>query len=441
MKPYIFIAYFFCFSICHAQFELPSTNLIRTEKRTPNFTGTVVSDYSNGNPKLRRQEKNGKADGLWLEWYPNGNLRYRAMWRNGLGNGKWEYFYSNGQLRSESFYIDDVAQGLYRSYHENGQLAETSTYLNGKLDGIVYNYGTDGMILSRKRFVSNQRVIDEPILFQPGIIATKNNNEWGITFSQDGNMAYFTRRTLKDNVQKIYESKRQDNGEWSTPTISEFSIDRDESPFISPDGKYFLFASCRSISGQEKQDSLDMNLWMMTKTKTGWSHAKALPDNINKLKKTNDPWPKNYETGASIDLEGNIYYWTMSTNNQVSNLYKTKLGNLEPPTELIPPSHEQGFDSGPLISPDGNLLIFVSSNRTESFGSEDLYYSKFDNGIWTEPKNMGSIINSQYNEAAPRFSPDGKYFFFTSDRGEDYDDLGERIWSIYHMETQFLFLD
>ncbi|WGK63715.1 hypothetical protein [Croceiramulus getboli] len=426
------------------QLQFNASEVTTPENKPELYTGVVVENYKNGSPKLWREEKDSKADGLWKEWYPNGTLRYRAWWKNGLGHGKWEYFYPNGQLRSESFYIQDIAQGLYLSYHENGQLAQQSVYLNGQLDGLYYEYDVNGIPLSRKRYREGVRLIDEPVLFQPGIIATETANEWDITFTPDGNTAYFTRRLTDGSAQKIYQSTKNDQGQWVEPKIASFSTDRDEGGFISPDGQYFFFASCRPVAGKQAENSLDMNIWMMTRTTQGWSMPMPLSEGINQRRLADDDWPTHYEAGPSIDKAGKLFYWTRSTTAPVSNLFQSQMkpdGEFSNSKELLPPSHNNGFDSSPYIAPSGDLLFFTSSNREESFGQEDLYYSRFLRGQWTEPKNLGPTVNSNFNESAPRFSPDGKYLFFTSDRADQVDPTGERLWSIYYMETQFLSLD
>jgi len=66
------------------------------------------------------------------------------------------------------------------------------------------------------------------------------------------------------------------------------------------------------------------------------------------------------------------------------------------------------------VTPDGNSLYFAS-NRPGGFGGMDIYVSKKNAvGDWLEPQNLGSPINSQYNEITPSFHPDGKRLYFSS---------------------------
>lgn len=68
-------------------------------------------------------------------------------------------------------------------------------------------------------------------------------------------------------------------------------------------------------------------------------------------------------------------------------------------------------DGAPTLSADGNLLIFVSE-RPGGYGSQDLYYSfRIGNG-WSNPRNMGSTINTRNWESQPCLAPDGKTLYF-----------------------------
>jgi len=67
------------------------------------------------------------------------------------------------------------------------------------------------------------------------------------------------------------------------------------------------------------------------------------------------------------------------------------------------------------ISNDENVLIF-SSDRDGGAGKFDLYFcKKLPNGNWGEPQNIGTSINSPYNENYPYLTNDGKTLYFASD--------------------------
>ena len=56
------------------------------------------------------------------------------------------------------------------------------------------------------------------------------------------------------------------------------------------------------------------------------------------------------------------------------------------------------------------------------------------NGKWSEPKNMGSAINSDEWEFAPALSPDGRFLFFT--RRESFNTL--KPSKIYWVDSKII---
>ncbi len=408
------------------------------------YTGVIAEQYANGSPKLWKTLVNGKAEGLWLEWYPDGTLRFKAYWKNDSGHGRWEYFHPNGKLRSESFYVQDIAQGIYRSYFENGQLQTDANYLNGNKNGEEFIYDVNGTRVKRNFYEDGQLVIDQPTLFEPGKISTLHSNEWGICFTPDGKTAYFTRRDANTKLKRIYEVKKNENG-WSEPLIASFSTDEDESPFINSQGSKMFFASFRPLPDGSSTRKTDNNIWFMDKTPNGWSEPKPIAGGINQSMKVGDEWPARYEASPTTDKEGNLYYWSKSTKTKASNLFFAKIkadGSFEKPVELIEPSSHNYFDGSPILSPDGNVLFFSSDNRPEGLSGSDIYYAKKENGVWGKPKNlMPQLVNTYSDDGFPGFSPDGKYFFFSSTRAGNKDAFGDLIWDLYYIETKYLIIE
>jgi outer membrane protein OmpA-like peptidoglycan-associated protein/tetratricopeptide (TPR) repeat protein len=67
----------------------------------------------------------------------------------------------------------------------------------------------------------------------------------------------------------------------------------------------------------------------------------------------------------------------------------------------------------PLVSPDGNTMIFTSDRPDDAAGNslsqfEDIYISKRIDGQWTKPTKISPNINIEFNDAAASLSPDGK---------------------------------
>jgi peptidoglycan-associated lipoprotein len=64
----------------------------------------------------------------------------------------------------------------------------------------------------------------------------------------------------------------------------------------------------------------------------------------------------------------------------------------------------------PAISNDGNKLYFAS-DMPWGYGGTDIYYCKKENGVWSQPVNMGPKINTEGNEAFPFIWKDSTIYF------------------------------
>jgi len=68
------------------------------------------------------------------------------------------------------------------------------------------------------------------------------------------------------------------------------------------------------------------------------------------------------------------------------------------------------------ISPDSRYLFFAGCGRPDGYGSCDLYWSKKEGNKWSEPVNLGSAVNTEEWESQPSFSSDGSTLYFISNR-------------------------
>ena len=64
---------------------------------------------------------------------------------------------------------------------------------------------------------------------------------------------------------------------------------------------------------------------------------------------------------------------------------------------------------------DGNTLYFVSDNQDQTIGGKDIYVMRKNlKGKWEKPANVGSVINTKYDEDFVSVLPDGKVMYFGS---------------------------
>lgn len=105
------------------------------------------------------------------------------------------------------------------------------------------------------------------------------------------------------------------------------------------------------------------------------------------------------------------------------NIYRTikdkKTGRWTDP-EHLSEINSNFNEKMPAISPDGNFLIF-SSDRPGGYGDFDLWISVRNpkNGSWSQPKNLGSPLNSSESEILPFIHQDGEQLYFSSNREDE----------------------
>ena len=88
------------------------------------------------------------------------------------------------------------------------------------------------------------------------------------------------------------------------------------------------------------------------------------------------------------------------------------------------------------LSPDGNW-IFFSSDRPSGFGGLDIYFSRrLPNGEWSNAKNAGPSVNTEYDDSYPYLAPDGTTFYFSS---QGHNSMGgfDLFRSTWNPEEQF----
>jgi tetratricopeptide (TPR) repeat protein len=83
---------------------------------------------------------------------------------------------------------------------------------------------------------------------------------------------------------------------------------------------------------------------------------------------------------------------------------------------LGPPINTHGNEGALNISPDGKYLFFAACNRDDGYGTCDIYRAERVGERWSEPENLGPVVNSPQWDSQPSFSSDGKTLYFASKR-------------------------
>lgn len=201
----------------------------------------------------------------------------------------------------------------------------------------------------------------EQVSLSPGINSPFDEQE--PVFSPDGNTLYFTRSNHPENVGgisdqgDIWYSEKLADGTWSkAKNLGRPMNDRFINGVIgfSPDGdKMYL----RNFYINDHKNLVKQGISVARKTSSGWRY----PENVR------------------------IEYFNNDSENQSM-----------------------------CLSADGTIII-MSIQSYGTHGAEDLYVSfKQNNGSWSEPKNLGFQVNTEFQELTPYLAEDNKTLYFSS---------------------------
>jgi Tol biopolymer transport system component len=231
--------------------------------------------------------------------------------------------------------------------------------------------------------------------------------ELNSVFTPDGKEFYFSIYTPGQGC-KMYFTKDTGRG-WSQPKKVHFSSQKsDVDMCLTSDGKKMYFGSTRPLKGVAQTD---YKIWYVDREGDDWSKAKYLDAPINDGKRALYPCVSN---------NGTMYFQAIRDDTFGSrDIYYSRYNNGQfmEPIHLGREINSEYGEGDVLIAPDESYMIVNSGGRPDDMGNSDLYISfKQNDGSWTTLKNMGSKINSPETDYCPMLSPEGKYFFFTSKR-------------------------
>jgi hypothetical protein len=238
-----------------------------------------------------------------------------------------------------------------------------------------------------------------PLVFLPGLVSN-DTLDFNSTFSVDGKTFYFSRSHNRKYV--IFETTYTNN-KWQQPVISPL-FDTGYSntdPFIAPDSALYFISN----RPKDKNDTTaDYDIYRLVKQTNGY----GAPEYLNGVNSDST------EYYVSVSRPGNIFFSSYRDGNL--DLYMSRKTNngYEKPVNLGPVINSPYDEHDPLIAPDESFLVFPS-DRPGGLGEADLYISHKINGQWQQPVAMGNGINTKRYEYCPYLSPDGKYFFYSSE--------------------------
>lgn len=219
-------------------------------------------------------------------------------------------------------------------------------------------------------------------------------NEYFPSTNGDESTIYFTRRDKQG--EDIWLSYAQGKN-WSTAYkidepelenemryISINTHSNDGAHTISTNGRQLLFTSCH----RPAPDGLgSCDIFISFKKGEEWGRPKMIPD-VN---------TRGWESQPCLSADGKKLFFVSSREGGIgeSDIYmsvRTQEG-FSTPVNLGSKVNSIGAEDRPFIHPDGQTLYF-SSDAHPGYGGKDLYMSRWENGEWQTPINLGDQINS-----------------------------------------------
>ncbi|HZY80090.1 MAG TPA: hypothetical protein VFE50_11240 [Cyclobacteriaceae bacterium] len=241
--------------------------------------------------------------------------------------------------------------------------------------------------------------IEQSLTFLPGVVSDSVLN-FNAAFSPDGNTFYFSRSKNRKYI--IYETHFEGN-KWNNAQPSSLfdTLYSNTDPFITNDGSIY-FISSRPKDASDTID--DYDIYKLPKGASGYEKPVNLSD-VNS---------DSTEYYVSLSENGNIYFASYRSGNL--DLYYSKANNPNgySKPEILTALNSTADEHDPFIAADESYIVFTSS-RPGGFGEADLYISRKVDGNWQQPVNMGDKINNASYDYCPYVTPDGKFFFYSSD--------------------------
>lgn len=230
------------------------------------------------------------------------------------------------------------------------------------------------------------------------------------------NAKVFVELKVKCEIENVGDAINTENQEY-VPVITS-----DESVLI------YTYTGPRSTGGlMDDEFNPDPNgyyyedIFITQRVGNTWQNSQSIGENIN---------TKNHDASIALSSDGQKLFIFHSTDKDGGDIYMSTLqGSVWGVPEVLGPNINTKFWEGSCsLSADESTLYFASE-RPGGNGGKDIYISKKQpDGTWGPAINLGTAINTQFNDDSPFIHPDGITLFFSS---EGHNSIGgyDIMWS------------
>ena len=281
------------------------------------------------------------------------------------------------------------------------------------------DYNKANSILKSSKFFAE--VFKNPVPFEPkpvkGICTYED--EFLAMMSPDNEQIYFTKRYMKKGKNELtphqveefeFAPKKDDSYEPIKALEPPFNVgDNYGGCTFTIDNKHMYITMCKP----DKHGVMNCDIFSSDLVEGVWSELKNLGPNVN----TEDGW----ESQPTLSSDGNtLYFASARADSKGMDIYKSEKdnkGEWKPAQNLGTPINTDENEKSPFIHSDSQTLYF-SSDGQPGLGGFDIFFTKLDevSNIWKAPKNLGYPINTDKDELGFFVSTDGHIGYFNSNQ-------------------------
>ncbi len=356
---------------------------------------------------------------------------YDAL-RNYVSRFGIQNFYTDTRLiwrlakMTELFGDPDEAKTLYRMvlrhHYEGIDIKEIELYYDSlnrqaaeQFVPIDYYY----------ELVEHRKLIDtlrppRGVLLNMGMLVNSTKADYGPSLNIHNDILVFTsKRNLRDESirfredEDLYFSRKDEYGTWSKakPIKSLNSHYNEGSPCLSGDGQTLVFSRCGSPLSIG-----DCDLFISTLERDStWTKPENLGIRVNSVA---------WDSHPALSHRGDTLFFASDRLGGfgLSDIYytvKDKRGEWQPALNMGPVINTRKNDVSPFYHPVFDVLYFSSNGQLYNFGEFDIYKAYNVDGHWTEPQNIGPLVNGRGSEFYFTIDSESELLFYARSSSRD----------------------
>ncbi|MDQ3534032.1 MAG: OmpA family protein [Bacteroidota bacterium] len=257
------------------------------------------------------------------------------------------------------------------------------------------------------------------VLLNMGTAINSQLSDYGPTLHVDKNLMVFTSKRNqrsfgieKANNEDLFFSKKV-VGEWQIAQELKGinSIYNEGSACLSRDGKTIYFSRCDAPDSYGNCDLFSAS-FMPDST---WGNIMNLGPAINSL---------SWESHPSLSHSEDTLYFASDRiggfgMSDIWYSYKDKGGKWSKAQNAGPTINTRNNELSPFYHPTYNLLYFSSNGHLLNFGEFDIFKSAYTKQGWTEPKNIGPLVNGTGSEFYFTIDSESKDLYYAKSKETD----------------------